>query len=455
MGAGARRIANPPDTGAPRKRSWQIAFALAVASFAVNFALAQCFDELRAFRQYDVFFNADAVARVRCMVANECGGRSSFAHPNLAVFVNPPLQLVAGALTLGGLSGIDEASARRFVALCVSPLASALKAPVVFYVLLGLGLTVAQAGLLAVVSVVSFSQLIFGAIPESFALSGLVIAAAYLFALRSMRTADRRLWPWVLLGVLMAGITLTNLVVVILLFAAVGLHAGERIRAVLGRVAILVGLVLLPTAALPVIFADTYQLQEVSVEGGTEYTRRWLKTHRVVDRALATPSAWAHAFAAPEPRRGKNLPAHAMGSRYPYRFVVDHRDDVFCFRHPVGFLIVLLLVAGALGYRGAPAHARWMCGASLGIVTFNWALHSVWGVDLILYSQHWHLSLLIPLAGLCLWTKLPARGASLLFVGLILAVFAQNANTTAAMLSTLRSEHRGARLDAPSEDRRP
>ena len=74
------------------------------------------------------------------MVENDCRGRSSFSHPNLALFVNPPVQAAAGVITLGGLTGIDRATARRFVALGVSPLASALKAPVVFFVLLGLGL---------------------------------------------------------------------------------------------------------------------------------------------------------------------------------------------------------------------------------------------------------------------------------------------------------------------------
>ena len=55
------------------------------------------------------------------MVADQCGGRSSFSHPNLAVLVNPPLQLAASALSLGGLTGIDEARARRLVALWLSP----------------------------------------------------------------------------------------------------------------------------------------------------------------------------------------------------------------------------------------------------------------------------------------------------------------------------------------------
>jgi hypothetical protein len=428
---------------------------LAIATFAANLAIAHRLDDLKVFQQYDVIFNADIAPRVRCMVQNECGGRSSFAHPNLAVFLNPPVQAAAGLLTLGGLTGIDEASARRSVALCVSPLASALKAPVVFFVLLGLGLGVAQAGLLAALSAVSFSQLVFGGIPESFAVSGLLIALTYLLAMRTMRIGDRRLWPWILVGILLTGITLSNLVVVVVLFTATRVHAGEGFRAALGRLAIIVGFVLLPTAALPTLFEETYGLKEVSIEGGAEYTKRWLKTHRVVNRALSTPSAWAHTFAAPEPGLGRNLPAVVMGSRYPYRFVMAHREDVFCFRHPLGFLLVVLFVAGALGHRRAPAHVRWLCGASLAIIAFNWALHSVWGVDLILYSQHWQLSLLILLAGLFLWSESLVRKLSLVFVGLILAVVVQNANTAATMLSTLQSNHRGSSEPGSSEQRAP
>jgi len=429
-----------------------IALALAVSAFGVNFATAQRLDGLRAFNQYDLFFNADVAPRLRCMVENQCGGRSSFSHPNLAIFTNPPLHAAAGALAL---LGADEAGARRFLALCVSPLASALKAAIVFFVLLGLGLKAPQAVLLAVFSIVSFSQLAFGGIPESFSLSGLVIALTYLLAVRSMRARDRRLWPWVLAGVAMAGITLTNLVIVVALFAAVGLQAGERLRVVLGRVALLVGLVAVPTAALPAFFGDAYHLKEVSVTGGAEYTKRWLKTHRAVDRALATPSAWAHAFAASEPILGKNLPARLGASRYQYRFVMAHREDVFCFRHPLGFLLALLFAAGALAHRRAPPPARWICGASLVIIAANWLLHSFWGVDLILYSQHWQLSLLVLLAGLFLWSQAAVRGVSLLFVGLTLAVAVQNANTAASMLTTLQTNHRGPSLDAGAEEGRP
>ena len=263
------------------------------------------------------------------------------------------------------------------------------------------------------------------------------------------------IWPWILVGVLTAGITVSNLVVVAVLFVAAGLHGGERFPAVLARVAIVVGLVLLPTVALPTIFRDTYRLEEVSIEGGAEYTKRWMKTHRVVNRTLATPSAWAHTFAAAEPGLGHNLPARYMASKYQYRFIMAHREDVFCFHHPLGFLLVLLFVAGALGYRGAPAHARWMCGASLAIIAFNWVLHSTWGVDLILYSQHWHLSLLVLLAGLFLWSASLTRVVSMVFVALILAVVVQNADTASSMLSTLQSHHRGASQHSPPERGQP
>jgi hypothetical protein len=453
--ADALEVANSTASERSFWRSSKLALALIIPVFALHLALALRLDGLRAFDQQDLFFNADSATRVRCMVANDCRGRSSFSHPNLALFVNPPVQAAAAVLSLGGLTGIDQATARRFVALCVSPLASALKAPVVFFVLLGLGLGVRQAGLLVVLSVVAFSQLVFGSIPESFALSGLWIALAYLLAIRTMRRKDRRLWPWILVGVVTAGITISNLVIVVILFAAARLQTGERRTAVLARAAILVGLVLLPTAALPAIFRDTYQLEDVSVEGGAEYTQRWMKTHRIVDRALATPSAWAHTFAAPKPGLGHNLPARLAASRYPYRFTAAHREEVFCFRHPLGFLIVLLFVAGAFGYRRAPAHAKWMCGASLAIIAFNWLLHSAWGVDLILYSQHWQLSLLVLLAGLFLWSRPPARGVSLFFVGLLVAVALQNANAVSSMLSTLQSDHRGGRPHTSAERRQP
>jgi hypothetical protein len=445
-------VADPQSVRSPCARKRATALALAILAGVLNLAISLHFDALFGFDQLDLFFNADASARLRCMIEGRCGGRSSFSHPNLALFVNPPVAVAAVAM--GAATGIEPERARRIAALGVSPLASAAKAPIVFYVLLALGLTLAQAAVLALLSAVSFSQLAFGSIPESFALSGLLLAAGYGLALRCMRTGDRRLWPWLVLGVLVVGITISNLVAVAILFAAVGLASGERSRVLLARMGALVAVVLAATIALVATLGSLYELKEVDLAGGSEYTQRWLKTHRALDRAAAMPSAFAHTFTAPAPGLGRNLPATLAGSKYPYRFLIEHREWRFCVDHWLGAVFFALFAIGAFGYRRAEAPARWLCGASLAILGFNAGLHAVWGVDLILYSQHWQMALVVLLAGLYREFASMPRVVTVVLLALVVASGLENLRAGGAMVEAMQIEHRGSGQTATLKDYR-
>ena len=55
------------------------------------------------------------------------------------------------------------------------------------------------------------------------------------------------------------------------------------------------------------------------------------------------------------------------------------------------------VVAGAACWLAAPS-TRAIAAASVGIVGFSWLL-SVWGHEMFLYSQHWHLAALVLIAG--------------------------------------------------------
>jgi hypothetical protein len=442
--AAGEGVANSQRPELPRATRRAVAVALLVFAWLVNLSIALHFDGLKGFDQLDLFFNADASARMHCMVEGRCGGRSSFSHPNLALFVNPLVRVAASMISLGGATGIEPERALRFAALCVSPLASALKAPIVFYLLLGLGLTLSQAGLLALLSALSFSQLAFGSLPEAFALSGLLLAAAYLLALHCMRVGDRKLWPWIAIAILVTGVTVSNLITVAILFGVVGLAAGERPGDVLARTAAVVVGALLATAALAVVSGAGYQLKGVDIAGGSEYVQRWMKLHRAGERAVAMPSAFAHTFAAPEPSLGPNVPARLGGSRYQYRFLTAHRERGFCFDHWLGAVFVVLLVLGGFGYRRAPPPARWLCGASLAILVFNWGLHSIWGVDLILYSQHWQMALMVLLAGLYFAIPASTSLVTVALCALLLATGLENLRSGAAMTNAMKVEHRGS-----------
>jgi hypothetical protein len=254
-----------------------------------------------------------------------------------------------------------------------------------------------------------------------------------------MRENYQGLWPWVVIGFLMTGITVSNLVIVVVLFAVAQLYIRVRINKVLLRTALLVAAVVIPTAVIPQMVKSTYNLQEVSFRGGAGYTLRWIQPQHTLDRALETPVAWAHTFAAPTPETVENTRAIAEGSKYHFRFTLP-LPRVYQCRAPVTFLLLLFLMFGIASYKYVSRIAKWTCLASVAIVVFNWALHSVWGVELFLYSQHWQVSLLILMAGPFFTDKPLARRLALyMILVLIFVVAIQNGATASAMLSKLES----------------
>ena len=135
---GRREQGTETKTGAssqPSRRRWIsiTAILLALFAFALDASTANRLAGLGALAQFDVFFHADTAARIDCMVRNECGGRSSSSHPNLAAFLNPPIQATAWGLKHSVLRQTGEEQIRRAIALAISPLASALKAAAVFF----------------------------------------------------------------------------------------------------------------------------------------------------------------------------------------------------------------------------------------------------------------------------------------------------------------------------------
>lgn len=414
-----------------------VAIFLALASFVLNFSIAQRLAGVGAVDQYDVLFNADTIARLECMVSHDCSGRSSFAHPNLAVFLNPPVQLAALILNRSLLGESNEAQIRRGIALVLCPLVSAMKAPIVFFFFLLLGVSIRAAGLLGLLSVVTFSQLIFGSIPESFALSGLLIAAAYLLAVREMRTGSSRIWPWMLIGFVTMGITVTNLAFVVILFVTTRLYIRTPIKTVAIAATFLIAGSILPTVALTTIYRYRYSLREVDVEGGINYTMRWLRIRGYGERVVDTPIIWAHTLAAPMPGTVGNRRATQELSKFKFAFTLSPKI-IGAFKSPVTLAILLLLLAGAAVQVWGKRLTRFTFIASVLIIGFSWCLHSVWGAEIFLYSQHWQLSLLVVLAGPFHVMNARVRSlAGFALCALILAVAIQNAITIRAILLSL------------------
>jgi len=412
-----------------------ICLSLAALSFALHLALALRLDAVGSLRQYDVFFHADTQARLSCVVDGVCDSRASISHPALDLLVNPPVRTLAKiASTLGLWSG-DETAARHGIALGVSPVAAAIRTACVYMMLVYMRLRPGSALLGTLLVTVSFSGVLFGAIPESFALSGAVIAAAFAWAARTQKGEPAHQAKWIALAAVGSAITITNLAPVLCIWGAARWKAGEDWNAIARSAARLAISSVAVVALLALVSFTLYDSRPLTAEAGVRYVSKWTEGNDPSQRAAWFPTAAANSVVGTQPLLSDNYQARKNTSRYLFRFTFDDTPGVFSAARPIAtVLVVVAFIGGALMLRGSSTQ-RAVAGASLAILGFNAVLHTFWGVGHFLYSQHWHLAFCLLLIGVLAAPRRFELVANVALVALTLAVLAQNWGVARIMLA--------------------
>ena len=254
----------------------------------------------------------------------------------------------------------------------------------------------------------SFSGLVFGSVPESYPLSGALLAAAFLLLADAARPGGRlRIVPWILVASTAFGVTATNLGLVgIPLLVAAMRTQGSRARAIGATAG-----VLLLSAALAVV-----ELLALNAAYG-----EWLPLRKIerTDPFLAPrPMATARSF--PEALVSTVLPdrpavvTNEIGLRrdYPIKlmFTIEGGPQGAVSRLLRGLVVAGFLLLGALKLARLEGRGPPMLWAALGVLAFNFALHSVYrGPDLLLYSMHWHAALAVVIGAAALGPAGPRR----------------------------------------------
>lgn len=384
-----------------RLRHWPLlwGFLLAVTVFAVNLHFAFALDQVGAFTVYNLLFDADPNTRLNCFVSGWGDGCRNSAHPNLGNLFNPPIRIVAAGLSL--VTGGDESLFRRTLALSLNPLASALSVTMIFLTFRRLGFSVPRALLPAALAGFSFSQLVFGSMPEHFAISGAVLSVALWLAVEAPRRGAVRWKAWIALGTVAMGITITNLVIVMMLFMAGLVASGRRWgTAVLhtskvGSAALLLTILI----SLP---ADRLYGEKLFEQGHGE-TATWIASFLNDDfpgRLIDFPTALANAISPPlvleiAPR---NLEARHYAREFSLEAVTQAPTRLASLT-----LNGLLVVAILFALRSPKRNRLWVA-AGFAILAYNALFHSFWGYEYFLYSQHWMVAAVL-LAGLGLLSE--------------------------------------------------
>ena len=412
-----------------------IVVALALGVFAVNSTIALELDRLGVFDENDVLFQTDPPCGLASLAHGWCDRGRGYVHPNLANFASLPIRALARFALAFGVGDLDPIALRRQLAIFYAPFVSALQFVILFLVFRCLDFSRRTAILVSIFAAITFCQLIYGSIPESYAFSSCAIALAYLVAVDAMR--NERTYSWALalgVGVLAAGITVTNVVPLAILCWVTLRHLGHSIGQANRRSAIFTLAIVAATFASAFLLDRAYRVPATPIERlrsfATDY-RRDDPLRRLAD----FPTALANTVVSTAPRR---VPMAIEPRTHRLGFTLQGTTGIFRRERIVGTLVfafLILAVARALAWSG---QGRAIAIGSILIIAYNGILHSFWGSELFLYASHWLIPLVVLMAG---FLKLHPRAEGVCaaaFAALCVAVGVLNAQNLAEMFSVLR-----------------
>jgi hypothetical protein len=87
--------------------------------------------------------------------------------------------------------------------------------------------------------------------------------------------------------------------------------------------------------------------------------------------------------------------ANDPGRIIPFSLTLQRTHSPLSVRNIIGLALVVALAWVAVKDDRLRPAFRSVARASLAVLAFNWVFHGFWGGEQFLYSQHWHISLLV------------------------------------------------------------
>ena len=412
--------------------------------FTLYYSITRELRQLEVFSDHNVMFHADPMWRLRSFGGGYGWGDRDFVHPNLGNYFSYPIRIIAKAAVVVGLSPDHETSLRNSLALLVSPAFGAATGVVVFFLAGTLGLAGGVPLLMGLIAGLSFSSLIFASIPDHFSIGGFCVGFASLLAADLIKKEGKiRRKAWLALGVFTLGITSTNILWVGILFCTALWVSRKDWRFTL-RTAAIWGLSAL---ALTLLIADL-GARIYGVEDkfwSLEKTTRFVDSHLTEDgssRLTRSPSAISNTFSPSDIGRTTNRLADKYDEGRKYRFTLLQSTSL------IPTLIVLpLLMAGLAGWIKVGGALSYLAYANLAILNLNLVMHSLFGDEYFVYSQHWLVPALILLMGIFAeGRRVPLKAAGVAVIALFMVI--NNGIHLANMTQILSEETSTSQIDA-------
>ena len=252
----------------PNDMSALIAIVLVITllNVVIHWYLSSKFWSYSAYLLNDVFFDADPPN----LAEHIFGARwMMFRHPMVLLLTRPLF------LTASQLSNVKRDDLLALIVVLLGPVASGVKS-----VFIGLTGSIVRVPLFLIttflfIDAFSFSGLIFGSVPELFPFTAAGLVGMIYLAARTMTGNTVNLKMWTIAGIVMGGITVTNLGVLPLIMLPSLIASGNRLRAALRKAALVTALSTLLLGAIvlvgvllirPTRHEDESRVQSVAVK---------------------------------------------------------------------------------------------------------------------------------------------------------------------------------------------
>lgn len=336
------------------------------------------------FSTYNMFFDADPNTNLASLAHGWGWGRNAASHPLLEYFSIIPRVLVKVFSFFVLIE--NEIRLREYIALAFSPFFGCISI-VLFYCLLSkLKFSFMEKKLLFFFYVLSFSNLIFSVLPESYSISSALIISSLYYYVRCKEQGVGSLAIWFLIGLGLVGVTISNIAVFCIVYSAYLYDVrGRRLLRAITEAC--VASTCLTFVALGLLKSAIYVLNaEAGVEGGAAWASTYfsISIHDQVTRFVYLIFAFFDTYS-------------ALFSTVKVGNFTFHRGGEEFFQ--IAFVVSFVGIALAFSFKYFKAlYSGVFCTILVLIVLFNVTLHTFFGREMFLYSQHWLAATTIILA---------------------------------------------------------
>jgi hypothetical protein len=353
------------------------------------YSLAIHWYETGYFDVFDILFDTDPNTNLPSLAHGR--GRHAISHVFLEWFTIPIriIEMIYSSLFVVA----DRLEFREIIALSISPIFSALTIVCFYRILIILNIKKLDANIFTLVFAVSFSNIIFAIIPETYAISCFFISyLIYYFLENEKQKVSGNVLVWLSLAILLSGITITNICIFYLIFFVHLLKNEQLSWFNAAKKASFYSLI----AVLTVIAIYKISHFVLDYKLGYEASFEWIATF-ITSSFWQSKSNSVNFFSA-----SMNSLIGILPKLTDNNFCIEFTCNAVSFtRDRTDFLLIgfvaIFWAAVAFRTKKFVSEKRWqnlylICSL---IIAFNFVLHTLFGREMFLYTQHWITPLLL------------------------------------------------------------